>query len=139
MNRNRAAIIGVSTFVLGLTFMSCFAALVLAQLEARSGRGTPYLSGGIGLDERDALRSRATDYNLMLSFAEKAGNYLSDVEVVMKDAQGNTVLAAVSAGPWFFAKLPPVRYTVLATTMGKTNQQGVHVKATGQPQLYFYW
>lgn len=63
------------------------------------------------------------------------GNYLSEVEVVMKDAQGNTVLAVISEGPWFFTKLPPGRCTVLATTMGKTNQQGAHVKATGQTQL----
>ncbi len=41
MNRNNAGIIGVGTFILGLTFVSFFAALVHAQLEARSGQGFP--------------------------------------------------------------------------------------------------
>lgn len=139
MKRNSAAIIWVGTFVFGLTSVSFFAALIHAQPEPRSDQGTPCLSGGIGLDERDALRSRASDYNLMLSFAAKTGNYLSDVEVVIKDAQGNTVLETVSEGPWFFVKLPTSRYTVMATTMGKPNQQVANVRAKGQAQLYFYW
>jgi hypothetical protein len=42
-------------------------------------------------------------------------------------------------GPWFFVKLPTGRYTVMTTTLGKTNQQVVKVPATGQAQLYFYW
>ncbi len=139
MKRNGAAIMWVGIFVLSLTSVSFFVTRIHAQLEARSEQGISYLSGGIGLDERDALRSRATEYDLMLSFAEKTGKYLSDVEVVITDAQGNRVLEAVSEGPWFFVKLPTGRYTVRATTMGKTTQQVANVSVTRQTQLYFYW
>jgi hypothetical protein len=139
MKSNSSALLWTGIFVLGLASVGFFIAPVRAQLEARSDKGVPYLSGGVGLDERDALRARARDYNLTLSFAEKTGNYLSDVEVVIKDAQGNTALETVSEGPWFFVKLPAGSYTVIATTMGKTHQQLAKVSATRQTQLYFYW
>ncbi|MBI3303978.1 MAG: carboxypeptidase regulatory-like domain-containing protein [Deltaproteobacteria bacterium] len=139
MKRNIVPITWLGTFILSLTCVNFSAALAYAQPEARSDKGITYLSGGIGLDERDALRATARDYNLMLSFAEKAGNYVSGVEVVIKDSKGSTILETVSQGPWFFMKLLAGRYTMMATTMGKTNQQVAKVPAKGQTQLYFYW
>lgn len=139
MRNNSAILLWAGIFVVGLTAVGFFVTPVYAQLEARSEQGIPYLSGGIGLDERDTLRTRARDYNLTLSFAEKAGNYLSDVEVVIKDTQGNTVLKTISEGPWFFVNLPADRYTVMATTLGSTQQQVARVSTQRQTQLYFYW
>jgi hypothetical protein len=139
MERSSVSSRRLCVFILSLTYVSFPAALVRAQLEAKSERGVPYLSGGIGLDERDALRATAKDYNLMLNFAAKEGNYLSDVEVVITDTTGNTVLETVSEGPWLFVRLPTGRYTVRATTIGKTSEQGANIRATGQTQLYFYW
>ena len=46
----------------------------------------PYLSGGVGLDEREALNQMSRDYDLKLSFAVTGGNYLGDVAVEVRDA-----------------------------------------------------
>lgn len=139
MKNEHIRITRVGTFIVSLVCAYVFIGLASAQLEPKSDKGITYLSGGIGVDERDALRARAIDYNLRLSFAEKTGHYLSDVEVVIRDATGTTVLEAVSQGPWFFVKLPVGRYTVMATAIGKTYQQGASVRAAGQTQLNFYW
>jgi hypothetical protein len=130
---------GVCVFLLGLLSVGLPSDLSGLPPEIKMDRGIMYVSGGIGLDERETLRLVGQDYDLRLSFAEKAGNYLSDVEVVIKDAGGKTALETVSQGPWFFAKLPEGRYTILASTKGKTYQQMARVVPHGQTSLYFYW
>jgi len=101
--------------------------------------GIPYLSGGIGLDEREALRSLANEYNLQLSFALKRGNYLSDVEVLIADDRGATVLAAISQGPWFFTELPAGTYHIRAKMLGQSLEQVARVPQQGQSRLSFLW
>src|SRR5262245_25394349 len=99
--------LGVScVFMLGLMSVTLAAELYIPLSEAKTDNGITYLSGGIGLDERETLSQVGQGYDLKLGFAEKAGNYLSDVEVTIKDARNNTILEAISQGPWFFAKLP---------------------------------
>ncbi len=107
--------------------------------EEKTAAGIPYLSGGIGLDEREALRAVSKEYNLKLTFALQQGNYLSDVNLVIQDTAGTKILAAVPQGPWFFTKLPPGQYTVTAETMGTIQRQVAHVTGKSQTQLYFYW
>jgi hypothetical protein len=99
----------------------------------------PYLSGGVGLDEREALNQMGKDYNLKLSFAETAGNYISDVAVKIRDSSDRVALDAVSGGPWFFSKLPPGRYTVVVRYNEKTQQTAVQVSGKGQSVLNFLW
>lgn len=110
-----------------------------AQEPMQTEGGIVYLSGGIGLEEREALRAAARAYTLLLSFADRTGHYLSDVQVVIADAAGNTILEAVSQGPWFLVQLPPGTYTVVATTSGITQRQAARVRTARQTQLYFYW
>jgi len=105
--------------------------------EVRTDGGIPYLSGGIGLDEREALDFVSQDYNLKLIFAMADGNYLSDVEVQIKDQEGKTVLAATSQGPWFFAKLPPETYHVYATTPGRSQEKVSQAPSAGQTRISF--
>jgi len=99
----------------------------------------PYLSGGVGLDEREALSRMVKDYNLKLSFAMTSGNYLGDVAVEIRDSAGRSALEAVSEGPWFFSKLPPGRYTVVVKGNEKTQQKAAQLSGKGQTVLNFFW
>jgi hypothetical protein len=99
----------------------------------------PYLSGGVGSDEREALSQAARDYNLKLSFAATSGNYLGDVAVEVRDSAGRIVLEAPSDGPWFFAKLPPGRYTVVVKDKEKSQTKTVQLSEKKQTVLNFFW
>ena len=100
----------------------------------------PYLSGGIGSDERDTLKAEAKNYNLRLNFAEKGGgHFLSDVKVDIATSAGKPVLSATAAGPWFFARLPAGRYKVTASSEGKAQNRTVNVTKARPSQLFFYW
>lgn len=98
-----------------------------SQVEERSYNGVPYITGGVGIEERAALEERMGDYNLKLIFALEEGNYLSNVDVTVADTSGNTVLQTTTNGPWLAARLPEGRYTVRATIQGETQEKMVDV------------
>jgi len=130
--------------ILGLTLLlGLRAAGVTAQglsaPQAQTYQGIPYLSGGIGEEEREMLRRLAHNYNVQLIFAAKEGHYLSEVHVIIMDARGRTVLDTVSEGPWLYTQLPAGTYTILVQVNGQTQRRVVQVGQQKQIQLAFYW
>jgi hypothetical protein len=75
----------------------------------KSQAGVPFMSGGIGVEERNQMRQAAKAYNLGLSFAGKSRGYLTNVSVVITDDKGQQVLSAANTGPWFYFLLIPAR------------------------------
>ena len=53
-----------------------------------------------------------------IEFANAAAEYLSDVDVTIADAKGETLVEARCDSPWFLAKLPPGKYLVSGTFEG---------------------
>jgi hypothetical protein len=105
----------------------------------RTASGIPYLSGGVGLEEQDALRAVSGDYNLHVTLAQRDGHYLSDARVTIRDGNGATLLETVARGPWLFTTLPPGKYTVTADLQGKAQQRLTQVPAAGHAEVNFYW
>lgn len=106
---------------------------------ADSGNGAPYVSGGIGLDERAVLRSTSGKYNLQLLFAVRGGGeYLASTQVTIQDSKGNKVIDTASEGPWFFARLPAGRYKVSVGQDTKTQTRTANVTRGGRTRLDFY-
>lgn len=95
-------------------------AIVIA--EGKTSQGFPYLFGGVGTDEREALEERAKGFNVKLIFAEKHGSFVSGVTVAMATAKGAAIIALKTEGPWFYIQLPPGEYSVKATFNGETKQ-----------------
>lgn len=99
----------------------------------------PFLTGGVGEQEREALQAAAEDYNLKLVFARADGAFVADVQVTVTDSEGSTLLDVTSEGPLLFAKLPPGSYTVKATYRGDTKESTASVGETGRRTLDFRW
>jgi hypothetical protein len=131
------------TLALGSILLVMVAGLAVAQPQSTSLKeerqgDVRYLSGGIGLEERDDMEARAREFNLKLVFAMTSREYLSSVKVVVLDAGGKTVLSAESEGPWFFAKLPNGQYTVQAA-MGNQKEVRRVTVGKGLQTLNFLW
>jgi hypothetical protein len=135
----KIGLIVLSLFVLSNAAVSFCAETPAPPLMVKDYEGIPYVSGGIGLDEREAMSEIASEYNLKIVFALKEGNYLADASVLINNAQGKTVLDAVSEGPWLYVRLPAGQYAVTATMMEKANTEKVQIKPAGQSVLHFYW
>jgi len=91
-------------------------------------KSVPYLTGGVGKDERACLHSMETGYNLKLVFALKSKEFLASPMVTIADKSGKEVLHTMSDGPWFLAKLPAGEYKVTVSRPGhRTEVQHVTV------------
>ena len=107
---------------------------------AQTFGGVSYLSGGIGLDESEAIKSAEKDFALSLLFVQtKRGEYLSDVKVGITDKAGKTVLDAVADGPMLLATLPAGEYKLSAESEGNTLVKTVRVTGKGVVRAVFIW
>lgn len=114
-----------------------------ATLPAEHHRGDiTYMSGGIGQSESHAMRREARKFPLELLFVSQRGrhdDYLATMPVTIRDAKGHTVFHGTSDGPYFLAKLPAGRYTVISKDHGKRVTRHVDVKAHGTQRVVFEW
>jgi hypothetical protein len=114
--------------------------LIMPTLHPHSEGSITYVSGGFGIDERQAMDAVAKDYNLKLIFAEKgSGAYLADAKVSIVGMKGQKILDAVSNGPWFMARLPAGHYTITAAIEGKSLVRKATVTGGRHSQVRFYW
>jgi hypothetical protein len=137
------------TIVLGaaLVIRPAFAAPTqdgaMAQLPAEKIAGqVHYVTGGVGHEEAEAFRNAQRDYSLALEFGNQAkprAQFTAGVNVLIRDARGNTVLDAVSDGPFLLAKLPAGRYTIRATQNGKTLDRVATVAGGKSTHVAFLW
>ena len=87
-----------------------------------------FLTGGIGQDESQAILQEGKKWPLMLELAKGGTSravYISDVQVIIKDASGIIVLETITNGPYLLAKLPPGKYTLDATYKGDTLHRNI--------------
>ena len=137
------------TIVLGAALMirPAFAAQTqegpVASLPAEKIAGqVQYVTGGVGQEEADAFRHAQRDYSLALEFGNHAkprAQFTAGVNVLIRDARGNTVLDAVSDGPFLLARLPAGRYTIRATQNGKTLDRVATVGGGKSTHVAFLW
>jgi hypothetical protein len=114
-----------------------FAAPALANFESLSqpvrGDGDiTYISGGVGADEIDALKTVAKDYNLRIINANQRGHFTADTNLTITTKDGREVISADNTGPLFYAQLPPGEYTIKATSGDQQTVRNIKISA-GRP------
>jgi len=119
-------------------FATAAVVLLTFSLEARAAE-VPYISGGVGADEREELLAKEKEYNLKIVVAEKSGDYLADVKIVVESARKERVLDTKMDGPILLAGLVPGTYTVRATSDGETITRTATIPAQGLRQVDFRW
>ena len=101
-----------------------------------------YIMGGIGQTEADAIKHAAKYYSLELEFLLKAkpkAEYLSNVQVRIKDAHDRMVLNVNADGPYLLAKMPAGKYTISAERNGKVEHRQIEISATDHRRVVFEW
>lgn len=114
-----------------------------AHLPARTIlNGVPYLTGGIGSTETQAVKAEFARHSLALTFAHRGSTrreYLASVPVVIRDAAGVSVLEVVTEGPFLLVDLPAGHYEVTATHGGETQRIKVRVEAGQHQERALLW
>ena len=109
-------------------------------LQPRTQNGITFVSGGISIEERQAITAMEPSYNLRLLFvAEPSGEYLWGVKVTLGDGSGKPLLNAVADGPYFLAKLAPGRYTIVAEDEKRAIKKTVEIAPGKAVSERFSW
>jgi hypothetical protein len=122
-----------------ILLLAATAVVLLTFTMGARAADVPHMSGGVGFDGREEIQAAEKDHNLKVVAAEKTGDYLSDVKVVIESAKKERMLDTTMEGPILLAKLPPGTYTVRATFDGETQTRIVTVPAQGLRTLDFRW
>ena len=107
--------------------------------EPRTAGELTYLSGGVGIDEREAMRAQMGDYNLRLKFAAVGGAYLGKVMVKIEDRHGRLLLETESDGPWLFVKMPKGKYRLIVENDGDSQARNVDLSKKAVADEVFRW
>ncbi len=100
----------------------------------------PYITGGIGKDEREAIMAKRVDYNFEIKSALKAGNFTGDVRVVIENASKEVVLDAMTDGPLFYAKLDAGKYVVKTVYENQTQENVITINIkTPMREMMLRW
>ena len=120
--------------------------LILAPLAAAAQPlagevdGVRYLSGGADEAGRTAMRRDAEAFSLRLQFAAgEERRYVSDVQVAVRDTDGEPVLDLPYAGPLLFLDLPTGHYVVHARLGDAVHTQVVAVGIRPGRIAAFHW
>jgi hypothetical protein len=129
----------IKALVSGLSSVACILCLAgpAVALQPRvTPQGIPYLSGGIGLDERAEMDAAASQYNLRLEFARADRAYLGDVRLAFRGPVSGELPAE---GPVLLLRLPAGTYAFTAVSGGVARTQTIAVGASGLRRAAFIW
>lgn len=105
------------------------AVTTLAQAPAAAppvAAAATYECGGVSQPDAEAMKAKAGEHDLMLTFAESTGAYLADIEVEIRDARGAVVLSARCDGPIMLLDLPRAgRWRITAWSDGQAQRRTI--------------
>lgn len=134
--------------VLVSLFYTVFSTLSFAQEEISSlpqiqSQGqAEFLTGGVGKDESDAILQAANSWPLTLELSQSAtprAEYISDVQITIKDKSGNTVLDMTAEGPYVLVKLPPGKYALDAVYESKNLHREITLQKGRSKRISLMW
>jgi hypothetical protein len=101
--------------------------------------GIQFISGGIGITERQILEQMSDKFTLKIVLAGKDGHYLSRCDVEIIRADGTKTVSTTTEGPWLLADLEPGSYRVKAQHDNTWKTRNVTVTADTLQQVIFNW
>ncbi len=106
--------------------------------EVQQQGSISYVSGGVGLEESEALEAVQHNYNLRIMSADRGGHFSGDTHIVVSDPQRHEVLDT-TGGPLFYANLPNGRYVVEGSSAGQSKRQTVTIANGKAALVHFSW
>ncbi len=123
-----------------LALFALCVAIAQAQVEIRERDGVSYLAGGVGVEEREAVRKLEHFFNLKLMFAQRDGHFIGDVKVTITTSQGERVTEIDANGPLLYVLLPVGSFRLEASFQGQPQQREVTLKAApAKTDANFFW
>jgi hypothetical protein len=134
-NMSMKWIISIALFVLPL--------LGISQVPATQSNGSiQFIYGGIGSDESAAIKAVAKNWPIYMEFSQRDGDksaWVSEVSLVIKDANGRQIFNQPIDGPLILMKLNPGKYSAQATYQNKMIENQFYIDKDKHQRLSFQW
>ncbi len=111
---------------------------MISRFQPVEINGIKYVTGGIGDEERAALDSMKRDFNIRIVSAGAHGEYVGSERMIITNRKGDE-LVNVSAGPIFYAELPPGTYTLEARSDGEKQTRRITSSPDKATFVHFTW
>lgn len=111
----------------------------VVDLKPQQQNGISYLSGGIGIDETQAIQQEK-GYNLHMTFSAGPSNeYVPNIDVVIQTLKGQVVVSMKQIGPIAFVKLPADTYLIISSRDGHEKRQTIAVGSGAVQTVNVHW
>lgn len=106
-----------------------------------SAAGVAYITGGVGDAEQATMAARFNDFALKLVNVKSGpeGAFVSNVDVTVTNADGETVVETTASGPWLFVDLPAGTYEVTASFDGQTQANTIVLQQDANQRMVMDW
>lgn len=128
----------LSTFIATAMAFTALGVTPVHALENEEMNSIPYVTGGVGDEERETMQAMKPDYNLFIESATKSGAYVGDTKVVISE-RGGPQIFETNAGPLFYAQLPPGRYTIEGMSQGQVIKKDITISKRKPANIHFQW
>lgn len=126
-----------------VAFAFCFLAATTAAAKTpvvQQEGSLRYVSGGIGIDERDELDKIAPEFDIKVTLSTASGYLLGGGRIKIKDSEGNLLLDTTTDGPVFMLDAPAGTYIIEAVVDGRSQGMRFEAGDTAAPQsAYLTW
>ena len=130
---------GLRLLLMSVAFLVSAQAIAGTPPVKTSPVGTKYVVGGVGDDERQAMRTAYKHYKLRVEIAEKGGAYSADMQLKLRDAQGKELVDVLVDGPWLLVDIPSGVYTLEVSKGGGNFSQKITLGNEAQQHVVFIW
>lgn len=98
-----------------------------------------FATGGIGEEQQKAVKALAGNYNVLITFANKNGEYRANVGAMVLDKTGEMVFDIDGAGPLLYLKLPQGTYRINVRSEAGNQTKNFSVPPLGKREITFTW
>lgn len=150
--KTNTKLISIFMAVVALSFTGHFSTSSFAEVNSSTGNPslppvqsqgeTEFMTGGIGKDESEAILQEGRAWPLMLELAQASApraEYISDVQISIKDKSGNTVLDIGAEGPYVLVKLPPGKYALDAVYESVKLHRHLDIREGDHKKISLLW
>jgi hypothetical protein len=144
MTQNRSGRLPRALVATALFACSIAAAVAQQPVTTAPGEAVSYMNGGFGQEEAARMREISADFPVGLTFtrhngAQNTDEFVADVNVRVRDAAGQTVVAAAGQGPIFLLRLPDGTYALEAERNGEVKTRRIDVVGGRHQEIAFSW
>lgn len=117
--------------------------LAVAQVpDTKYSDGIAYISGGVGLEESEAILAEAKQWSVLLELSQLEGArgvWIFGAQIKIINTKQKVIFDAQAEGPYILINLEPGEYVLQAAYRGVEQKRAISVKPSQSQKITIFW